>query len=254
MDPKDFEDRVASLVHRMAGGVDNDPDGLRADILSLRARLEREGQLLSEAERAMLREALDGFIEMIDTPGVLDMVAEASANPLPPQPAIFDAIDLADLEDIKTALETWDINTRYGEAEKTALYHAMASTDADIAVMHALLDAGADPRFGLAGSNVLHGLGFALLQDIAAEDLAGVIRRCIAAGADIEARSAQLQWTPLIMAASEWNAVATEALLMCGADVHAVAGPVHGVYGAGKTAATFADGHAPTLNVLKQYM
>jgi len=253
MDLKDFEDRVASLVHRMAGGVDNDPEALRADIMQLRALLDGEGHQLPDGERAMLREALDGFLEMIDTPGVLDQVAEAAANPPPPQPAIFDAIDMGDLAGVTAALKTWEINARHGEFGKTALYHAFAAHDPDLDIMNALLDAGADPQLGLTGSTALHGFGFGYQRGIAPEALAAVIQRCLDAGADIEARSEGLHWTPLITAASEYNEVATEALLMCGADMTATAGVVDGVFGAGQTAAYFAAGHGPTSAILKRY-
>ena len=83
---------------------------------------------------------------------------------------------------------------------------------------------------GLTGSNALHGLGFAALDGIRPDALAFVIRRCMALGADLEARTPKLGWTPLHYAVSEWNPIATEALLIAGADPNARAGSDGGCF------------------------
>lgn len=61
-------------------------------------------------------------------------------------------------------------------------------------------------------------------------------------------------WTPLITAASEWNPVAVEALILAGANIHARAGEVDGVCFAGETGRSFADGDAKTLAVFDRYL
>ncbi|MEL6794684.1 MAG: hypothetical protein AAFP78_14585, partial [Pseudomonadota bacterium] len=71
--------------------------------------------------------------------------------------------------------------------------------------------------------------------------------------ADIEQRTPRLDWTPLITAASEWNPVAVEALLMAGADVGAKTSKANGVYGVGSDCFDFAKGHEATLAVLRRY-
>ena len=103
-------------------------------------------------------------------------------------------------------------------------------------------------------SNVLHGLGFGRCDDLDPTELAEAIKRCVALGADIEEHSNKLKWTPLITAASEWNPVATEALLLAGADILARAGDVEGVCLSGEPALAFANGHARTEAVLRRYL
>ncbi|MEO0944634.1 MAG: hypothetical protein AAFY06_07290, partial [Pseudomonadota bacterium] len=123
-----------------------------------------------------------------------------------------------------------------------------------LAVVTFLLDAGADPKVGLGtNSNVLHGLGFGRCDGVAPEALAEVIVRCVGLGADIEQRSNRLGWTPLITAASEWNPVAVEALLLAGADITARAGEVEGVCFAGETGRAFAEGDPATLAVFERF-
>ena len=139
-----------------------------------------------------------------------------------PQPEIFDAIEDCDVKAVRSALQNWDINQAYGQYETTALYYAVSCMhETSLDVINVLLDAGADPRKGLTQTNVLHGLGFANLKGIQPEELAKVVQRCIELGADIEERSPRLQWTPLITAVSEWNPIATEALLLAGANIRA---------------------------------
>lgn len=147
------------------------------------------------------------------------------------EPDLFDAIEDGDLDRVAEGLKSWDVNRPFGKYEKTPLYAAMSNMfDASLATMTFLLDAGADPKRGLSDGNVLHGLGFANLDSISAEALAFVVRRCMALGADIEQRTPKLGWTPLHYAVSEWNPVATEALLLAGADANAPSGAASGCF------------------------
>ncbi|NNL18474.1 MAG: hypothetical protein HKP37_07010 [Boseongicola sp.] len=207
-----------------------------------------ENEMLSELSRS-----LEDMATSVANPAVAQIMYEGMTKAVEPNPEIFDAIDDGDVAAIEQALLSWDINQTHGEYDSTALYHAMAGFEVSLEVIDFLLDAGADPRLGLTNTNVLHGLGFANLQGIAPEDLAQRIRRCVELGADIEQRTNKLQWTPLITAASEWNPVAAEALLMAGADIGARAGEVEGVCFSGSDVMSFADGHAETMDVLKRY-
>lgn len=196
---------------------------------------------------------LDSMVAALSDPDIAKSVAESMARAHTPRPEIFDAIDEQDVDAVKVELTRCDVNQRYGEFDSTALYHAMSAMDPSIEIMNFLLDAGADPRLGLTDCNVLHGLGFTVFRDISADDLAKVVRRCVELGADIEQRTDKLQWTPLISAVSEWNEIAAEALLMAGADITARAGQVDGVCFSGADSFAFADGHEPTMEVLRRY-
>lgn len=253
MTPNEIEARFSDLMTRLTAGGDGNRDQLLADARAFTAAVLAEDSPLPEEERQIIAQAVQGIVELIEDPESSALQALAAAAAQPPQPDIFDAIDAADLDGVKAALATEDVNARHGAFDATALYQAMSSLDPDIAIMHALLDAGADPSLGLTHSNVLHGLGFGNGNGLPVDALAGVIQRCVELGADLEQRSDQLQWTPLITAASEWNEVAVEALLVCGADISAQAGPVGGVFGAGHSAAHFAAGHPATLAVLARY-
>jgi ankyrin repeat protein len=78
--------------------------------------------------------------------------------------------------------------------------------------------------------------------------------RCVELGAALEERTSKLGWTPLITAVSEREPVATEALLMAGADIHARAGDTgHGCF-SGASVWDFAQGDDDTLAVLKTYL
>ncbi len=168
----------------------------------------------------------------------------------------FEAVEESDLKGIEEALADWDINQTHGEHSKTALYSAMSNSidGVSLPVVSFLLDKGADPKIGLGDEyNVLQGLGFGRIDPKDVNDLSEVVERCVALGADIEQRSGNLHWTPLIAAASEWNAEAVEALIMAGADVSAKAGEVEGVCFAGEPARAFAAGHPETMAVFERY-
>ena len=143
-------------------------------------------------------------------------------------PALFDAIDDGDLAAVRVEMAEWDLNRQHGRLRKTALYHAMAGMDVPVEILEALLDAGADPRRGMGPNNVLHALGFAILDEMDEDGLARVVARCVAGGAELEQRSDSLRWTPLQGAITEWNPVAVRALLRAGADPDAVSGTVDG--------------------------
>lgn len=169
--------------------------------------------------------------------------------------ALFDAIETGDLSTIRAALEGCDVNARLGKFGETALYHAVTDMEGmSLDVVHLLLDEGADPNKGLTDNNVLNGLGFGRTHHLAPEDLARFVMRCVDLGAALEERTSKLGWTPLITAVSEWEPVATEALLMAGADIHARAGDTgHGCF-SGASVWDFAQGDDDTLAVLKTYL
>ncbi|MDQ2090203.1 hypothetical protein [Marimonas arenosa] len=201
---------------------------------------------------------MDMMKEMLSDPEFAMSVTQPPAETVEPQPEIFDAIEDAieggNLASVRDALKTWDINQRFGEFDATALYHAMSCMFGfSIELVDFLLDAGADPRKGLADSNVLHGLGFARLDGIDPAKLARVIRRCADGGADINQITGQLQWTPLIYAVSEWNPVATEALLLAGADINIRAGDTGRGCFSGASCMDFAEGHDETVAVLNRF-
>lgn len=139
-------------------------------------------------------------------------------------PEIFQAIECCDIDAVLAQLKTYDVNSQHGQYGKTALYRAVTpmAGDASFPIMHALLDAGADPRLGLGeDTNVLQGFGFGVFDDGMVDDLETVIRKCVERGADLEQQSDKLRWTPLHSALNEWNTQVTEALLRVGANPNA---------------------------------
>ena len=166
------------------------------------------------------------------------------------EPEIFKAIDDDDLERVKAALQDWSVNQTHGEFDKTALYAAMSNLfGVQIPIIDALLNAGADPKKGLGKTTVLHGLGFGNFTDVSVKELADVVKRCVDLGADIEEKSEKLQWTPLHTALTEWNVVASEALLLAGADPNAIAGSVNRVCTSGQSCLAMTIGY-PELFIL----
>lgn len=254
MDIMDIQQRVISLITAEItlneDGTARLPDGFDA----VRAEL---AQLLSAhpelADLDDLIKAMDTQREMLTDPALAGMMVASIDPDRTPEPQIFDAIERGDLDAVRAALQDCDVNATHGEYNATALYRAMSGFEVSLDIITLLLDAGADPRKGLTDSNVLHGLGFARLRDIRPEDLSVIIKRCVAAGADIEQRTDHLKWTPLMSAVSEWNPVATEALLLAGADITARAGDVDGVCFSGADVFSFANGHDETLAVLNCY-
>ena len=207
------------------------------------------------AELHELARAIEMMKETLSNPEIAQSIHDMQSGDFEPQPEIFEAIEDCDIEAVRAALTTWEINRTFGEYESTALYHAMScSSGFSLEVINLLLDSGADPNKGLTDTNVLHGLGFARLQGVSPDDLAAVVRRCVDLGADIEQRSNTLRWTPLITAASEWNPVATEALLLAGADITARSGEVEGVCYSGSDCLAFAEGDEETVAVIKRFL
>lgn len=169
------------------------------------------------------------------------------------EPEIFDAIEDADLQRITAALKDWDVNQTHGKYNKTALYAAMSGFDVSLDVINALLTAGADPQIGLTDCNVLHGLGFGQMTEISAPELADVIKRCINLGAELEQRTENLQWTPLHTALNEWNVVASEALLLAGADPNACAGNENRACTRGQSSLRMSIGYPELFSLLLDY-
>ena len=253
MDISDLQIRLSEfMMSQVTSGPGNtaEAEALRKDLDDAIAAFGDQIPQLQD-----LADQLDLLQAVAADPKLSQAMAEQAMKDYVPNPEIFDAIDDGDVEAVKAALADWEINATHGEFECTALYHAMANMcGVSLPVVTLLLNAGADPKLGLGETtNVLHGLGFGRCDDIAAEELAEVVRRCVALGADLEQRSNRLGWTPLITAASEWNPVATEALLLAGADIGARAGEVEGVCFSGETALAFADGHDATRAVLERY-
>ena len=148
---------------------------------------------------------------------------EYDDEPLPSEAkAVFDAIADADIAALHAVLPLIDLNQGYGKYQKTPLYDAIAGVDPSPAVVNLLLGAGADPQLGLIGdSTPLHGAAFTYFRDWTLDDLVAVVRRFVAGGANIEARTASYGWTPLHSAIMERNVELLEALLICGADPQA---------------------------------
>ncbi len=255
MDIADFERRFEALFSNMIVLDEKGEPTLTPEFEPLHQDITQALKLNEASEELQeMAQSLNAMKAHLSDPDIAKGMYQSLTTPVARNPAIYDAIDDLDFDAIRLALKDCDINQRHGEYQSTALYHAMSSSFAfSLEMIDFLLDAGADPRLGLSQTNVLHGLGFAVMKGIAPEDLATRIRRCIDLGADIEERSDKLKWTPLILAASEWNPVATEALLMAGADITARAGEVDGVCFAGSDAMAFADGHPETMDVLKRY-
>ncbi len=256
MDLDSFEKRLAAVMpHMMAVGDDgvarptDDFVTLERDVAQALATQNCPAGLHELAQAmTMMRESLQD-------PGVAMSVVAVQSGALTPNPDICTAIEDHDIDAMRKALQHWDVNRTFGEFNSTALYHAMSCMfGISLDIIHLLLDAGADPRKGLGHTNVLHGLGFANLDGVDPAELAEVVRRCVELGADIEQRSNKLQWTPLITAVSEWNPVATEALLLAGADINARAGDVEGVCLSGAGCLAFAEGHTVTTEVLRRYL
>lgn len=253
MDISALQQRIVDFsLSQMTNGPSNtaEAEALRRD---LDTAIDQLGDTLPELQE--IAKMLDLMAEVADDPDLAAHMAEAAQQSYEPNPPIFDAIDDADTAAVVAALDQWDINAMHGEFQSTALYHATSCMcGVSPTILHLLLDRGADPNLGLGTArNVLHGLGFGRCDDVDPNDLAEVVKRCVAKGADIEQRSDKLLWTPLITAASEWNPVAVEALILAGADSHARAGEVDGVCFAGSPARSFAEGHPATTAVLDRY-
>ena len=241
------------MMSQVTSGPGNTDEAktLRQDLDAAIAEYGEQIPMLSE-----LAEQLDLLARLEADPALAASMADAATADYEPNPEIFDLIDDNDPAGVEAALQSWEVNATHGEFDCTALYHAMSCMfGVSLPIVTLLLDKGADPSIGLGKlSNVLHGLGFGRCDDLDPAELSDVIKRCVSLGADLEQRSNKLKWTPLITAASEWNPVATEALLLAGADIHARSGDVDNVCFAGETAAAFAEGHDATLRVLTRYM
>lgn len=166
------------------------------------------------------------------------------------RPALFDAIEAGSVRAVRTALKSCDVNEVHGQFQISALYRALSACHVSLKIVNLLLDAGADPQIGMRGKNVLHALGHAPLRGIKPEALSTVIKRCVAMGADLEQRTEYMEWTPLMTAVSLMNPIATEALLLAGADLHARAGDAEPGPYAGADIFRFAEGDKACLAVL----
>ncbi|KMW58139.1 hypothetical protein AIOL_003110 [Candidatus Rhodobacter oscarellae] len=162
--------------------------------------------------------------------GADEMMAQFEAvyppgPPLPPEVEdLFDALEQGDVALARAALQHTDVNGRFGEYEKTPLYHALSATDPrEPEMVQMLLAAGADPRVGLSDNNTpLHAIADHMGPPEDVAQLSEVVRLLVAAGADIEARTDSYGWTPLQRAVMEGDAVELEALLRNGADPQAL--------------------------------
>ncbi|MEM9591960.1 MAG: hypothetical protein AAF967_11555 [Pseudomonadota bacterium] len=254
MDIVDFQKRLTDFMISQVTAGQGSTDEAKALRQELDAAVSVFGDQIPDLRQ--LAEQLDLLEEVMSNPGLAASIAEAANREYEPNPEIFNAIESNEIDQIEKALTECDINQTYGELECTALYHAMSNMfGVSLAVVNLLLDKGADPSIGLGrSSNVLHGIGFGRFEANDVDGLAQVVARCVALGADIEQRSRKLQWTPLITAASEWNPVAVEALLLAGADIEARAGVVEGVCFSGALVREFAEDHEATRDVVKRYL
>ena len=264
MDIEEFELRISQIITET--GVQVAASTNVQDAFDVTARAEKFDELEQDINAAisrsdtpkMLQEFLEMFLSIrcsLSDPNFLKPMSGAEEDLMNAQPPIFDAIESEDVDAVRAALMDWDVNTQVGTYGSFALYHAMTVTwDPSLEVINCLLDAGADPKRGLGDVNVLHGLGFPVWRDVTAVELSEVVKRCIALGANIEERTETLGWTPLILAVSEWNEVATEALLLAGADPHVRAGGTGGGCFSGADCLSIANGHHKTIAVLKTFM
>ena len=264
MDIEEFELRISQIITET--GMQHVASTNGRDTLDVTARVEKfdelERDLIAAISRSDTPEALQEFLEMflsirrsLSDPNFLKPMSGAEGDLMLAQPPIFGAVESEDVEAVRAALMDWDVNAQAGTYGSSALYHAMTVTwGPSLQVINCLLDAGADPKRGLGDTNVLHGLGFPVWRDVTAVELSEVVKRCIALGANIEERTETLGWTPLILAVSEWNEVATEALLLAGADPHVRAEDTGRGCFSGADCLTIANGHHKTTAILRTFM
>lgn len=253
---KKLQDSVMKFAGSLGDGVP-DPSDLIKDLGSIMGDLQASGELpqdkaadltaqvtaLEEIGTAMKAALEAGNLEALEALSQQSMAFSGiNMDDIKNRPAIFEAIDDADADAVNAALADWDVNARYGEFDITALYAAMSGFDVALPIIDLLLDAGADPSKGLTDSTVLHGLGFANLVGVSAPDLAQRIERCLARGAELEAKTTDLQWTALHTAISEWNVVAAQALLLAGADPNARVGTDNQAFTAGHSCLQMSKG------------
>ena len=254
MDIDELERRLGTLLPNLMEVGDDGVARMHPEFAALEKDVANALDQTGDHRLSEVAEAMKSLREMAANPDIAASMAEAQSVAREPNPPIFDAIEDGDIEAARAALADWDINRGHGKYEATPLYHAMScGHGASLPMIAFLLDQGADPRKGLTDTNVLHGLGFAGLRGVDPAALGDIVRRCVALGADIEERTNHLGWTPLICAASEWNPVATEALLLAGADITARAGARDGVCSSGATVYEFADGDPATTGVLQRF-
>jgi len=264
MDIEEFELRISQIITETGIQVTALTNG--QDTLDVTARIEKFDELERDLKTAISRsdtpEVLQEFLEMflsirrsLSDPNFLKPMSGAEKDLMNAQPPIFDTIEGGDVDAVRAALVDWDVNTQAGTYGSSALYRAMTVTwGPSLEVINCLLDAGADPKRGLGDTNVLHGLGFPIWHDVTAVELSEVVKRCIALGANIEERTETLGWTPLILAVSERNVVATEALLLAGADPQVRAGDTGRGCFSGADCLSVANGDHKTMTVLKTFM
>lgn len=103
-----------------------------------------------------------------------------------------------------------DITLRDGDEGDSAL--DFAASGGHIKILRTIIKHGADV-------NAVNGLGATALHRAACSNHAGAISVLVGAGADLEARMIEHQFTPLLFACQELCAEALETLLTCGANV-----------------------------------
>jgi len=133
--------------------------------------------------------------------------------------ALFDAIERDDAEAIRALAQAADLDARHGAAGETALCHALGTEGRSVAMVEALLAAGADPAAAMANDftplHMLVAYPFGPEPPERTRRLAECLTR---AGADPEARICAVGWTPLQRAVMEGSAQEVGALLAVGAD------------------------------------
>lgn len=265
MSGTDLGGKVQAMILGMISKSDGMPDAkqMLAGLADVLEEARDEGLLTPDAAEARLAElralqassaadlAGGDYLALDEMMQKLGVFPASGGAPTHDMPEIFDAIEDGDVARVKAALRDWDVNRGHGEYDATALYRAMSNMfGVSLEIAHLLLDAGADPAKGLTQTNVLHGLGFGRCDGVPVQDLAALVRRCVALGADIEERSDKLQWTPLHTAVNEWNEPAVEALLIAGADPNACAGSENRGCTAGESALSMAIGRSASFELL----